>query len=243
MENVSPTIAEILCEEIKDVLKSLENVTDEEEFKEKASFQCNFRFDSGYSKPFVTLSDKDEFFRCIALHHVILMCLSELDQFIDGLNNCNVLQLIRSNAEAFRKVFEFSDCLTAELLDEIFVPVYSPPGSSAFVKEQAIMFNFNQLLEDIEQCKVTVDVEGQNVKFTLSDILQFVTGSNDIPAIGFIPQPTILFLHGENAKQKLSANTCSNTLKLVITDDLCKYNNFQEDVLFCIMNSPGFGNV
>lgn len=243
MEKCTPTIEEIPCEEVKGVLKSLQDVTDEEEFKEKASFQCSFRFESGYSKPFVTLSDKDEFLRCIALHHVILMSLSELEQFIEGLKNCEILQLIRSNAEAFRMVFEYSNQLTADLVDEIFVPIYSPVGSSAFVKEQAIMFNFNQLLEDIEQGKVNVVVEGQNVKMALGDILQFVTGSSDIPAIGFIPQPSILFLHGDDAKQKLSANTCSNILRLTVTDELCKYDNFKEDVIFCIMNSPGFGNI
>ena len=59
------------------------------------------------------------------MHHVILVSLSELEQFIDGSNNCNVLQLIRSNAEAFRMVFESSNqLLTAELVDEVFDPVF-----------------------------------------------------------------------------------------------------------------------
>ena len=38
--------------------------------------------------------------------------LTELEQFIDGLNNCNGLQLICSNAEAFRVVFKYQiSCL------------------------------------------------------------------------------------------------------------------------------------
>ena len=170
------------------------------------------------------------------------MSLSELEQFIDGLNNCNVLQLIRSNAEAFRTIFECSNQLhTAELVDEIFDPVYSPVGSSAFVQEQAIMFNFNQLLEDIEQGKVSVDIEGQCFNFTIGDILQFVTGCRDISAIGFFPRPSISFLHGDNAKQKLSANTCANILRLPVTEEMLKYPYFKEDITFCIVNSPGFG--
>lgn len=84
------------------------------------------------------------------------MCLSEPEQFINGLKNCNVLQLIRANSEEFRNDFEFSDCFTAKLLDDNFIPVYSPIGSSALVKEQAIMFDYNQLLEDFEQGKVRV---------------------------------------------------------------------------------------
>ena len=167
------------------------------------------------------------------------MSLSELEQLIDGLNNCNVLQLIRSNAEVFRMLFESSNqLLTAEIVDEVFDPV----GSSAFVEEQAIMFNFNQLLEDIEQGKVSVVIEGQNFNFTLGDILQFVTGCRDIPAIGFLPRPSVEFLHGDNAKQKLSANTCANILRFPVTEKMLKYPYFKEDIVFCIVNSPGFGN-
>ena len=243
LEKCTPTIDEMPCGEVKSSMENLANVTDEKEFKEKASFQCSFRFDAGYSKPFITLSQKEEFFRCIALHYIILVSLSELEQFIDGLNNCNVLQLIRSNAEAFRMIFESSNqLLTAELVDEIFDPVYSPVGSSAFVQEQAIMFNFNQLLEDIEQGKVSVDIEGQCFNFTIGDILQFVTGCRDVPAIGFFPRPSISFLHGDNAKQKLSANTCANILRLPVTEKMLKYPYFKEDITFCIVNSPGFGS-
>ena len=174
---------------------------------------------------------------------MILVSLSELEQFIHGLNNCNLLQLIRSNPEAFRMIFEYSNqLLTAEMVDEVFDPVYSPVGSSAFVEEQAIMFNFNQLLEDIEQGKVSVDIEGQSFKFTLGDILQFVTGCRDIPAIGFLPQPSISFLHGDDAKKKLSPNTCANILRFPVTEKMLKYPYFKEDIIFCIVNSPGFGN-
>ena len=140
-------------------------------------------------------------------------------------------------------VFEYSNqLLTAEMVDEVFDPVYSPVGSSAFVEEQVIMFNFNQLLEGIEQGKVSVDIEGQSFKFTLVYILQFVTGCRDIPAIGFLPQPSISFLHGDDAKKKLSTNTCANILRFPVTEKMLKYPYFREDIIFCIVNSPGFGN-
>ena len=171
---------------------------------------------------------------------MILVSLSELEQFIHGLNNCNLLQLIRSNPEAFRMIFDYSNqLLIAKMVDEVFDPVYSPVGSSACVEEQAIMFNLNQLLEDIEQVKVSVDIEGQSFKSPLGNILQFVTGCRDIPAIRFLPQPSISFLHGDDAKKKLSANTCANILS---TEKMLKYPYFKEDIIFCIVNSPGFGN-
>jgi hypothetical protein len=48
-----------------------------DEYREKASFESGFRFEAGYSKPFVTMSDKDEFLRCIALHALHCACAIE----------------------------------------------------------------------------------------------------------------------------------------------------------------------
>ncbi|CAB4044327.1 G2 M phase-specific E3 ubiquitin- ligase-like [Paramuricea clavata] len=75
IEDLMPSIAEIPNHDIKTSLIELEELSNQstaDEFREKASFESGFRFESGYTKPFVTMSDKDEFLRCIALHY---MCL------------------------------------------------------------------------------------------------------------------------------------------------------------------------
>ncbi len=85
------------------------------------------------SKPFVTMSDKDEFLRCIALHYTLLVSLREVNRFVDGLKTCNILQLIREEPDMFRSLFEVSKTkLSAEDVDSIFDPKFSPPGSNKF---------------------------------------------------------------------------------------------------------------
>ena len=74
-----------------------------------------------------------------------LQCLTsllELNQFIDGLKTCGVLDLIRSNPEQFRVVFQYGKVtLTADLLDDIFQPLFSPEGSNKRTKEERLLFN------------------------------------------------------------------------------------------------------
>ena len=87
--------------ELKDTLVKLQGTEDAEEFKSLASFGCGFRFSHGYTKPVVTLQDKDEFLKAISLHAIVLASLHELDKFIQGLTTCGILELIRANPELF----------------------------------------------------------------------------------------------------------------------------------------------
>ena len=160
IDNLNPSIEEIPVHEVKNSLMELNNLTNPDEFKQKASFESDYRFDAGYAKPIVTMADKDDFIKCIALHYTILVSLSELNQFVDGLNTCNMLHLIKEDPDSFRCLFEVGHAkLTAEDVDYIFDPVFSPAGSNKFAIEQSIIFNFNQYLEDAESGKVTGQLE------------------------------------------------------------------------------------
>lgn len=66
----------------------------------------------------------------------------------------------------------------------------------------------------------------------LAKLVCFATGSETIPVLGFIPQPTIGFRHVEEladpndvTKEFPKANTCGNVLMLPI---LANYNLFKE---------------
>ena len=240
IESLEPDIDELANIEVKQFLQNLDKITDEEEFKREASFNCEFRYEAGYSKPFIQMKDKDEFFKSICLHYTVLASISEINQFVEGLKTCKVLKLIRELPEMFRKVFQTSKELTAEEVDACFKPDYSPKGSNRYESELNIMFNFNQYLEDIERGKITTTVEGKDVAVSLKHVLQFVTGADNIPAIGFTPRPTIQFSHDSLSKRKMTANTCGNILTIHVTgmSDLSK---FEEEFTFCMMNSPGFG--
>ena len=216
-------------------------MTNADEFKEKASFESDFRFEAGYTKPFVTLADKEEFLRSIALHYTLLISLSELNQFTDGLKTCSILHLLRENPDMFRSLLEVSNAkLTAEDIDSVFVPQFSPVGSNKLTIEQNIIFTFNQFLEDVENGLVVSQVEDREVTLNLSQILEFDTGAQHIPAIGFSPRPTIEFLHNLSTPRKISTNTCSNVLKIPGLNELCDQKKFNEEFTFCLLNSPGF---
>lgn len=242
-DSLSPSIEEIPVDKVKEKMQRLKATEDKDEFRRIASFECDFRFDCGYSKPIINLEDKELFFKCTSLHYTILASLKELEQYIDGLKTCDLLTLIRKHPAAFKPVFQISDTLTAEVLDEMFLPQLSPMGSNKRVQEEALVFNFGQLLEDTEKGHVKEEVDGQEVIIKLQDILMFVTGAESIPAIGFSPQPTIEFQHGFGASRKLSANTCGNVLKLPVSEKMTNYTNFKSEFIFCMLNSPGFGNV
>lgn len=240
IDNLLPTLDEVPNAEVKRFLKNLDAITDDEEFKRMASFGCEFRFEAGYSKPFVHMKEKEEFFRCICLHYTVLSSITEINQFIDGLKTCNVLNLVRKNPEIFKNVFQVSKQLTAEQIDDIFDPVYSLKESNRYKVEQNIVFNFNQYLEDVEQGNVKTQVEGKDMNIMLKHVLQFITGAEDFPAIGFTPRPTLHFSHDAESKRKMTTNTCANILRIPVAN-MTDYSQFSEEFTFCMMNSPGFG--
>lgn len=240
IDKLTPSIDEIPLHEVKTSLMELENITNPDEFKQKASFESDYQFDAGYTKPIVTTADKEDFTRCIALHYAILVSLSELNQYIDGLKTCGMLDLIKEDPDNFRCLFEVHHAkLTAEDVDSIFDPVFSPAGINKFAIEQSIIFNFNQYLEDVENGKVVSQLEDREVTVTLSDILQFATGARNVPAIGFSPRPTIVFQHNLDMQRKINTNTCANTLKFPVSG-LDDGKKFSEEFTFCLLNSPGF---
>lgn len=73
-------------------------------------------------------------------------------------------------------------------------------------------------------------------------VLQFITGSYQVPALKFDPVLSVQFLHNVPGR-KMNANTSSNTLTLPVTSKYLDYNLFQEEFTTCIFDSPGFGNV
>ena len=98
--------------------------------KQKASFECDFRFEAGYSKALITIEDKEDFLKRISLHYTVLSAVNELNQFIEGLKSFSVYSTVCECPEIFRKVFQISSGLTAELVDSVFHPIFSPKGSN-----------------------------------------------------------------------------------------------------------------
>ena len=135
------------------------------------------------------------------------------------------------------------ETLTADLLDDIFQPLFSPEGSNKRTNEERLVFNFNQKLENIEKEKVVEELSETEVTINLSHILMFTTGASEIPAIGLIPRPSIRFDHSTREERKLSVSTCANILTLPVSDKMTSLETFQKEFMFCMLNSPGFGEL
>ena len=109
-------------------------------------------------------------------------------------------------------------------------------------------FNFPRYLEDVSDAKVKGTIqdfdtaEKSHVVITTGMVLQFITGSYQVPALKFDPVPSLKFLHDDPGR-KMNANTCGNTLNQPVSSKYLDYNLFQEEFTTCILDSPGFGNV
>jgi len=71
-------------------------------------------------------------------------------------------------------------------------------------------------------------------------ILAFVTGTWQIPPMGFPNRPTITFISDES-KTLPTSSTCDLILRLPLA--LTDYDNFKTQVTYGILNTVGFGKV
>ena len=222
---------------------------DPDAFAKVASFGCSFRFKAGFSKPLVSFDEKDLLFRAVVLHYNLLSSLSEINQFVEGLNVHGFIDYLRQYPPQARALFLYNENrLMAEKLDKLFQPVFSSRGSNRRINEEAVSLNFTRYLEDVESGEIScliIDLETEELSemvVTLPIVLQFVTRSTSVPAIGFYPPPSITFEH-DTAGRKLHVHTCSNTLCLPVNDILLNYDSFKTEFTSCLAESPGFGNV
>ena len=69
-------------------------------------------------------------------------------------------------------------------------------------------------------------------------MLALSTGTSKVPPLGFIPKPSIEFLHGSEFRFP-QANTCGCILKLPTMHS--SYEAFKDDMDFAFRNCHGFG--
>lgn len=75
---------------------------------------------------------------------------------------------------------------------------------------------------------------------TLEEILTFTSGSSQIPPVGFVEEPSLVFLYSESSTLPTSS-TCDVTLRLPTTHK--EYGRFKQYMLLGIMGHDGFGGV
>ena len=250
LDAMKVSVCDLLSGKVKTTLEELEAISSPVKFKQEVSSNTPLRFKAGYTKPVVAFEDKQKFIRCICLHQLILSTQSEIDQFIKGLMTNGILNVIRNNPDKPRKLLQHdnNERLTAQVVDNQFHCVFSDKGGNKHRSEEATAFNFSHYLEDVEQGLVTsnvLDPDTEEIHISeveLAPVLQFVTGCDGIPAIGFDTSITTMFDH-DKPHRKLTANTCSCTLNFPVCDLLTNYESFNNKFTECMFSSPGFGKV
>ena len=138
--------------------------------------------------------------------------------------------------------------MTASILDQIFIPQFSPPGSNAREKEEAIILNWKDFIYEAEGITIKHIVTllllwlfCTECGVSISKIMMFVTGVKRVPPMGFPLKPTISFLPDDGMQTFPTASTCSLILRLPLS--LVNYEDFKEKMKFAVLNTIGFGQL
>eukprot|EP00794_Sanderia_malayensis_P005842 gene5842-6540_t len=236
--------------EIHAFVKSLQNAETEAAFQEICDENINTVFDAGITKPRLSLEDKENIIESLSWKTVIGDSMLPLLEFLDGLSLHGFLQMVRKHPEDARYLFQgiSKAPLTADYVDDLFLPQLSVSGSNRRNLEEELLMNFTHFLEDLEGDVITAELlcpeddSLSKIVLHLDDFLQFVTGSPKVPCLGFSTTPSIIFNHVDT-QRKISVSTCALQLCIPVNTSLLAYESFKADFRDCIVSSPGFGQV
>ncbi|KAK3085255.1 hypothetical protein FSP39_000754 [Pinctada imbricata] len=95
--------------------------------------------------------------------------------------------------------------LTYKRVTNLLTPEFTEEGSNGYMYEKAVYAAFLRYLREV--------ASGRRNSITLAKVLQFVTGADEEPVLGFRLHPSILF-HATDSVFIPTANTCINCLRL-----------------------------
>ncbi|XP_070560094.1 uncharacterized protein [Ptychodera flava] len=98
-----------------------------------------------------------------------------------------------------------SSALTVKKVVTLLTPLFSEEGSNKRTFESKVYSLFLKYLREV--------ASGRRNRVSLSSVIQFTTGADEEPALGFVINPTILFVEFTISFVP-TANTCINCLKL-----------------------------
>ena len=164
----------------------------------------------------------------------IYSCKAQLDEIVRGLDSVNIGPMLRSHPKQFLPLFlDPPKPLTPGMLQDLFTLDLSDEGSNKRdAEEETALFWVNFLFELGEASPTFQDDSAQAPPYSI--ILNFVTGSTEVPTTGFVPTPTVNF---SMTTRYPIASTCSNCLTLPLG---LQYEEFRHNMAFGIKNSPGF---
>jgi len=110
-----------------------------------------FRFNCGFSRV-ITMENKHEFMSVVWKHFVLYSIYAELTEFRNGLlNTLNRKHLATVSPRVLHCLLaaENAKRLTAECLQDLFIPEFSQHGSNARTIEETITHNWYTFIEEV----------------------------------------------------------------------------------------------
>ncbi|KAJ8310422.1 hypothetical protein KUTeg_012287, partial [Tegillarca granosa] len=122
-----------------------------------------------------------------------------------GLNSLGIYT-ISTELPSFVYLFQSSvTSLIFRMLTAMLKPLFSPDGSNNDMLEKKVYSAFLRYLREV--------ASGRRENISVGKILQFVTGAEEEPVVGFTMKPTIQFVEKDDSFIP-TANTCINCLRL-----------------------------
>lgn len=200
----------------------------------------------------INLNEREHLFQEVARFFILERNHAEISQMLEGFHP-ELLSLIRRFPEEGMKelIYTPKHIKAVDIINN-WQYEFSPSTSPLRKSESNIAFQWEQLLDELEAGQSrnvtyypvvegkTGDAESKIVTITIEDVLQFLTGSRFIPALGFSKKGTVKFLPttGKTSGSSATTSTCFLWLNIPVSE-----NYYQKTATsFCedIVQSPGF---
>ena len=234
--------------DVQEQLKQIINCTTQEDLDAILS-SFDARFEAGYNKPVIKLSDVKDLADKVCKYFVITRQLEEIQQFCDGLSSNGILEILKKYPERSTEEFVYnSNAITAELIKNMFqVKFCSDKESPLRASEEDVIFQWINFLEEVESGSVPaveiheMDGSVKNMKVTLEHVLKFLCGCKFVPVGGLGKKGDINFVHN-CGERRLSVSTCWLSITFPVNERYSS-DSFSQNMVEDIIESPGFGNV
>nr|XP_023695653.1 G2/M phase-specific E3 ubiquitin-protein ligase-like isoform X2 [Paramormyrops kingsleyae] len=225
--DVEVTIEDITDEATKAFLLEISNAATLKELQEYIEKHSSLLQTAGcYGFP-DSLDGKEKIIKDYLQWYIIYRNHFSIQRFKEGLATLGVIHALQQHSFLFQPFMcSRAEPLTSAILEDVFSVVLSEPGSSRRHEENRVLGYWRDYLIDSEDNKTAV---------SLQELLMFATGLNSIPPAGMEPKPRLLFDHSSRFPL---GKTCANTIAIPVAQS---YDQFQADMDFAILNSPGFG--
>ena len=208
--NTQELIKLVKDRKLQELLFNIEKCTSIDEFelfkKNHDDSVANYGYLNIYS---ASVEKKNDIIDCFLKQHFIFSVYAEIQQFRNGLNSIGKLgDIVLHNKHVFKKLLgDEPDKLTFTKFKSLYKVEFSEEGSNKRISENQTIYCFEVFLQDLS--------EGTIDGLALCDLLNFITGADQVPPLGFPNLIEIQFYNYSDCEKRLPwSSTCSLTLFL-----------------------------